>query len=86
MFSGKRSHRVSLPARIFAFDHQLSYPVMEYTKESRYVLYDDGSFALQYATPAGEYDGMYQQAASGAVTFVSKAPDGVRQRRCRAAS
>src|SRR5262245_19163048 len=58
------------PARVFGFDHQLSHPVMEYTKESRYVLYDDGTFALQYATFGGEYDGAYQQSADGALTLV----------------
>jgi hypothetical protein len=38
---------LSGPARVFGFDHQLSRPVTDYTKNSRYVLYDNGAFALQ---------------------------------------
>ena len=58
---------VSRPARIYAFDRQASYPVQWYTVGSRYVLYDDGTFALQYLT-AGEYRGRNRE-ASATVTF-----------------
>ena len=54
---------VSGPARIYAFDRQASYPVQSYTVGSRYVLYDDGTFALQYLT-AGEYRGRYREAST----------------------
>jgi hypothetical protein len=55
------------PARVFAFDHQLTYAVMDYTKGSRFVLYDDGTFALQY-TRGFEYLGTYTT-VNGVVTF-----------------
>jgi hypothetical protein len=58
---------VSRPARIYVFDRQASYPVQPYTVGSRYVLYDDGTFALQYLI-AGEYRGRYRE-ASTTVTF-----------------
>jgi hypothetical protein len=61
---------VSRPARIYLFANELSYPVSELTKRSRYVLYDDGTFALQYVQSRGssEYRGMYKD-ASGLITF-----------------
>lgn len=55
------------PARVFPFEHQLSYAVMDYTKGSRYVLYDDGTFSLQY-TRGFEYPGTYTT-VNGVVTF-----------------
>jgi hypothetical protein len=58
------------PARIFAFDRGLVYYVQVYTIGSRFVLYDDGSFALQYSGfPAGgEYRGRYKEVDSN-ITF-----------------
>ena len=56
------------PARVFPFEHQLSFAVMDYTKGSRYVLYDDGTFSLQY-TRGFEYPGKYTT-ANGVVTLV----------------
>src|SRR5262245_61807059 len=56
------------PARIFTFNRALSYPVREFTVNSRYVLYDDGSFALQYSSIGGEYLGTYQD-TNGVLTF-----------------
>jgi hypothetical protein len=58
------------PARIFAFDRGLVYYVQVYTMGSRFVLYDDGSFALQYSDfPAGyEYRGRYKE-VEGNITF-----------------
>ena len=41
------------PSRTFAFDRELSYPVRGFTKQSRFVLYDNGAFELQY--PPSEY-------------------------------
>ena len=38
---------LSGPARTFIFEHA-GYPVAEYTQQSRFVLYDNGAFALQY--------------------------------------
>ena len=58
---------VSGQARIFVFDHQLEYPVHDYTKNSRFVLYGSGAFALQYAG-RGEYRGRYTE-ANGVITF-----------------
>lgn len=61
---------VSRPARTYLFARELSYPVREWTSGSRYVLYDDGTFALQYLRSAGafEYRGTYTD-ANGLITF-----------------
>jgi hypothetical protein len=58
------------PARIYLFASELSYPVSDYTRTSRFVLYDDGSFALQYLQSLGsfEYRGKYTE-ANGLITF-----------------
>src|SRR5687768_11605681 len=50
------------PARTFIFDRQLSYPISHYTRASRFVLYDNGAFALQYASLGGDYRGGYTEA------------------------
>jgi len=57
-------------ARIFAFDHALSSSASEYTKTSQFVLYDNGTFSLEYRTClcGGEYLGRYTE-ATGAITF-----------------
>ena len=57
---------VSRPARIYRFN-EAALRVQPYTRESRYVLYDDGAFALQYAN-RGEYRGTYSE-ANGDITF-----------------
>jgi hypothetical protein len=57
---------LSGPSRTFAFDHQLSYAVSDYTKESQFVLYDNGAFLLRF--PTGEYRGAYSS-TNGAITF-----------------
>jgi hypothetical protein len=59
---------LSGPSRTFAFDHQLTYPLSDYTKQSRFVLYDDGAFALQYVSLGLEYRGGYTE-SNGIVTF-----------------
>ncbi len=56
------------PARTFVFDRQLSYPVSHYTSESRFVLYDNGAFVLQYPSLGGGYRGGYTE-ANGVITF-----------------
>ena len=56
------------PARVFVY-RDSPYPrVAAYTLSSRFVLYDDGHFALQYQYPIGEYRGTYTT-SDGAVTF-----------------
>jgi hypothetical protein len=57
---------LSGPSRTFAFDHELTYPVHDYTKRSRFVLYDNGAFALQYLD--GQYRGGYTE-SNGVITF-----------------
>jgi hypothetical protein len=60
---------LSGPSRTFVFDRGLTYQNVEnYTRTSRFVLYDDGAFALQYGTPALEYRGGYTE-ANGVITF-----------------
>jgi hypothetical protein len=54
-------------ARIFTFTRELSYPVRSWTRDSRFVLYDNGGFALQYLA-VGEYRGTYEE-QNGTVTF-----------------
>jgi len=58
------------PSQIFSFDHELAYPVRDYTKQSRFVLYDNGAFILQYAicNCGGAYRGRYTK-ANGVITF-----------------
>ena len=61
---------LSGPSRTFSFDHELSYPVHDYTKQSRLVLYDNGAFALKYpSVGSGEgYRGAYTD-ANGVIAF-----------------
>jgi hypothetical protein len=59
---------VSRPARIYVFVSALQYPVQYWTIGSRYVLYDDGTFALQYLQPQGEYRGTYTE-TNAVITF-----------------
>lgn len=57
------------PSRIFNFLIQSSYPVAGYTTRSRYALYDNGAFSLQYADNGGfEYRGGYTD-VNGIITF-----------------
>ena len=44
---------LSGPSRTFIFDRELSYPVSDYTRNSRFVLYDNGAFVLQYPRALG---------------------------------
>jgi len=60
---------LSGPSRTFVFDRELSHRVTDYTKSSRFVLYDNGAFVLQYPTLGdGGYRGGYED-ANGALTF-----------------
>ena len=57
---------LSGPSRIFVFERALAFPVSEYTKKSRFVLYDNGAFVLQYPTLGeGGYRGGYEEAHDG---------------------
>jgi hypothetical protein len=58
---------LSGPSRTFLFDRELSYPVHDYTRNSRFVLYDNGGFVLQFVG-RGEYRGGYTE-ANGVITF-----------------
>ena len=59
---------LSGPSRTFVFDHELAY-VSDYTKHSRFVLYDTGGFVLQYTSLVGDgYRGGYTE-ANGVITF-----------------
>jgi hypothetical protein len=58
---------LSGPSRTFVFDRELSYSVRDYTRNSRFVLYDNGAFVLQYLG-RGEYRGAYTE-TNGVVTF-----------------
>jgi hypothetical protein len=46
-------------ATLFEFSGPLSYPVRGFTTTSRYVLYEDGTFTLQYL--GFEYPGSYER-------------------------
>jgi hypothetical protein len=59
---------LSGPSRTFTFDHELTYRPSDYTKQSRFVLYDDGAFALQYVSLGIEYRGGYTE-SNGVITF-----------------
>ena len=60
---------LSGPSRTFVFDHALSYSVSNYTKNSQFVLYDNGGFVLQYVSLGGPgYRGGYT-VANGVITL-----------------
>ena len=61
---------VTRPARVYVFAATPSYSASEWTLHSRYVLYDDGTFGLQYERSRGsfEYRGTYNE-SNGAITF-----------------
>jgi len=63
---------LSGPSRTYIFDGELVYPVSDFTRKSRFVLYDNGAFELQY--PPNQYGpglfrGAYQD-ANGAIMFL----------------
>lgn len=60
---------LSGPSRTFVFDRELSSRVSDYTKKSRFVLYDNGAFVLQFPSIGeGGYRGGYK-GADGAIAF-----------------
>jgi len=60
---------LSGPSRTFIFDRELSYPVTAYTRNSHFVLYDNGAFVLQYPSLGeGGYRGGYKD-ANGVIVF-----------------
>jgi hypothetical protein len=56
------------PFRTFVFDRELSHPVAEYTRKSRFLLYDNGAFVLDYQGLGLRYRGAYRE-SEGVVTF-----------------
>lgn len=74
---------LSGPSRTFVFDHELTYPVRPFTKQSRFVLFDNGAFVLEYLsipafTPSGQYrptDGVLMFLFEGAGRYVDEAWD-----------
>jgi hypothetical protein len=59
---------LSGPSRTFTFDHELTYPPTAYTKQSHFVLYENGAFALKYVSLGLEYRGGYTE-SNGVITF-----------------
>ena len=60
---------LSGPSRTFVFDRQLAYPVRDYTKQSRFVLFDNGAFLLDYPSNGGRLPGQYR-ATDGVLMFL----------------
>jgi hypothetical protein len=60
---------LSGPSRTFIFDRELSYAVRDFTKKSRFILYDNGAFGLQYPGIEYVYRGGYQD-ANGVLMFL----------------
>jgi ABC-type transport system substrate-binding protein len=56
------------PSHTFVFGRELSYPVSNYTRQSRFVLYDNGAFVLQYVGLVADYRGGYTE-ANGVISF-----------------
>jgi len=61
---------LSGPSRTFVFEHSLSNHVSDYTKNSLFILYDNGAFVLQYPTVngGGGYPGRYTE-SNGVMAF-----------------
>ena len=59
---------VAGPARVYNFSSELEFRVREFTRQSRFVLYENGTFVLEYASPIGQYCGRYTE-SNGAITF-----------------
>jgi hypothetical protein len=60
---------LSGPSRTYVFDRELSYPVRDFTRQSRFVLYENGAFALHYPNTEYVYRGGYQ-VADGILMFL----------------
>jgi hypothetical protein len=61
---------LSGPFRTFVFEQGTGRRVSDYTRQSRFLLYDNRAFALQYPSPppGGEYRGEYSE-SNGVITF-----------------
>jgi len=63
------------PASTYLFSGNVPpYPVRPYTEASKYALYDNGAFSLQYASLGHEYVGTYRQ-DNGLISFRFVADD-----------
>lgn len=60
---------LSGPSRTFTFDREMAYPVGDFTRRSRVVLYDNGAFGLHYPSLAYVYRGAYRN-ADGVLMFL----------------
>ena len=64
---------LSGPSRTFIFASEVGYSVRDFTKQSRFVLYENGAFGLRYEAnsfgPAYTYAGQYQN-ANGVLLFL----------------
>ena len=52
---------LSGPSQAFGFDRELQYRVSAFTRESRFLLYENGAFLLQYVSLGVDYPGTYSQ-------------------------
>jgi hypothetical protein len=55
-------------SRTFTFDHALTPLSSIWTRSSRFILYDNGSFMLEYPAVNGAYRGKYTE-SNGAINF-----------------
>ncbi len=58
------------PSRVFTFDRPLGYPVRDFTQQSRFVIYDNGAFVLEYASLNFVLPGQYVRDSSGRLMFL----------------
>ncbi len=58
---------LSGPSRVYGFVAQLTRIIADYTRNSRYVLYDNSAFELQYYGLGGSYRGRYEQTGAGVI-------------------
>jgi hypothetical protein len=69
------------PARTFIFEAELSYRVSDFTRQSRFVLYDNGACVLQYPPSIssiygeGRLPGAYRE-ADGVIMFLFQSSSG----------
>ena len=52
----------------FTFDHVAGRNAADYTQHSRFLLYDNGAFVLEYLSLGGQYRGGYTE-SNGVITF-----------------
>ena len=69
---------MSGPSRTFIFDNELAYPVRDFTRQSHFVLYDNGAFVLQYPPSQfgdGTFRGRYWD-TNGVIMFLFQSSAG----------